>query len=155
MYGKDFVIAQGVFDPCSVVLCDVYTNVQHEESGRRVGMPILYYRAHTEFTQQDSEDAAGIADDIYYYVDNYHLLSLGDPDNTTLYHPLADGVRGGGGVAPSVNNADDWLDFEDMVVNDQVTAIQRPYKAESYILVSAGKDGLYGNSDDILNFTRE
>ena len=33
--------------------------------------------------------------------------------------------------------------------------IKRPYRAQSYILISAGKDGLYGTSDDITNFKQE
>ena len=28
----------------------------------------------------------------------------------------------------------------------------RPYRADSYILISAGYDGLYGTRDDICNF---
>ena len=42
-----------------------------------------------------------------------------------------------------------------MILNKQVTTIKRPYRAGSFILVSAGKDGLYGTADDIFNFTKD
>jgi len=30
--------------------------------------------------------------------------------------------------------------------------VVRPFRADTYILISAGKDGLYGTKDDICNF---
>ncbi len=30
--------------------------------------------------------------------------------------------------------------------------IRVPYRAESYVLMSAGKDGLFGTADDVYNF---
>ena len=87
----------------------------------------------------------GIDDDIYYYRDNELLLSLGKPEDSTQLHPLADGL------------GDDLLEFEEMILNEQITppAPQRPYRAGSYILISAGKDGLYGTADDITNFKKD
>ena len=35
----------GPFDPCSFVLCDVYTRPML--TGKRTGMPIVYYKANT------------------------------------------------------------------------------------------------------------
>ena len=138
----------GSFDPDNdnFVLCDVFS--KKRTSGRKTGMPILYYRARTQYTLQDYTNPAGggalgeIADDIYYYADNQNLLELGSAEDSTVFHPLADGT-------------DDWEDFEDVILNKQVIDIKRPYRAGSYILISAGPDGLYGNADDICNFTRE
>jgi hypothetical protein len=78
-----------------------------------------------------------------------NLLMLQTPDISPIDHPLAD--NGG--------NQADWIDFENMILNRQVTRdptvdIKRPYRAQSYILISAGKDGLYGTSDDITNFKK-
>ena len=42
-----------------------------------------------------------------------------------------------------------------MIVNPDISSVNRPYKADTYILVSAGKDGLYGTSDDIFNFNKD
>jgi hypothetical protein len=36
--------------------------------------------------------------------------------------------------------------------NEKVSTISRPYRADSYILISAGWDGEYGTADDICNF---
>jgi prepilin-type N-terminal cleavage/methylation domain-containing protein len=127
------------------VLCDVFS--KKRVSGRKTGMPVLYYRARTQYTYQDYTTLITpdeIADDIYYYPDNQNLLDLGSAEDATVDHPLADGA--------AVNN---WEDFEDMILNKQVVDIKRPYRAGSYILISAGPDGLYGNADDICNFTKE
>ena len=127
----------------SLVLCDVYT--AKRQSAKKTGMPILYYRARTMYSQQDVDD--GIVNDVYYYPDNFNLLDLGMADDSTTRHPLCEN-----GI---FDDYDDTLRFENMILNKQVTAIKRPYRAESYILVSAGKDGAYGTADDILNFTKE
>ena len=42
-----------------------------------------------------------------------------------------------------------------MIVNEQVQTIRRPYRADTYILVSAGKDGDFGTADDIFNFEKD
>ena len=58
-------------------------------------------------------------------------------------------------------NADDATerkDFYDMIANFAASANlnsttqTRPYRAESYILISAGYDGVFGTSDDVVNF---
>ena len=40
------------------------------------------------------------------------------------------------------------------ITRDYRISIERPYRAHSYILISAGVDGLYGTGDDVFNFTR-
>jgi len=145
-------------DEYSIVLCDVFAKKRH--AGKKTGMPILYYRARTNFTQQDwearPEQQDGITDDIYYYIDNYNLLALGSAEIPGDWHPLADDAPGGGGIGPpDPESREDWRDFESMILNPQVTTIKRPFRAGSYILISAGKDGLYGTPDDIFNFDKE
>lgn len=39
-----------------------------------------------------------------------------------------------------------------MTRSEKITTMSRPYRAETYILISAGEDGLYGTMDDICNF---
>jgi prepilin-type N-terminal cleavage/methylation domain-containing protein len=155
----DIYNAFGGFRGDSLVLCDVF--VSRRTSGMKTGMPILYYRARTNYSQQNSSVAPNyIDDDIYYYPDNFNLIDLGTAQATSLAHPLAD--NGPGAVVPApaafsgdVASGDDWLDFENIILNRQVTAINRPYRAGSYILISAGKDGLYGTADDLQNFKKE
>jgi len=147
------------FGPTSYVLCDVFAKKRH--AGKKTGMPILYYRARTEYTEQDSDDENGneILNDIYFYPDNFNLLALGSPENPEHRHPLANNLTGDGGSltagSPIVDSRFDWADFDSMILNPQVTTIKRPYRAGSYILVSAGKDGLYGTPDDLFNFDKE
>ena len=157
---RDFDVDRG-----NLVLCDVFAKKRH--AGKKTGMPILYYKARTQFTQQDYADVQGneIRDDIYYYMDNYNLLALGSAENPGTWHPLANGLAGDGGDynlgGPDYTSDLDWVDFENMILNPQVstittvTPIKRPYRAGSYILISAGKDGLYGTPDDIFNFDKE
>ena len=100
-------------------------------------MPILFFRARRQYVAQDYTD--GIENDVYYYPDNQTLLELGSAENQLIQHPLSDGVN-------------DWQDFENMILNSNITVIKRPYRADTFILISAGHDGLYGTSDDIFNF---
>jgi len=143
VYDTALLIGAGFLEN-SLVLCDVYVSRRASTTRQKTGMPILYYRARTNYTQQDWEDVPlGIEDDIYYYPDNFNLLDLGTAETTPIRHPLADGI------------GDDEEDFENIILNTQITTIQRPYRAGSYILISAGKDGLYGTADDLQNFKKE
>ncbi len=152
----DIYTNAGGFDPDNYVLCDVFAKQRTGlgagggtvYGGKKMGLPILYYRARTEYYDQDSTiiQPPGVPpeidDDIYYYRDNMNLLALGTPDGTTAH--ILDGS----------DNAADWLRFEEMILNDEITTMKRPYRAGSYILISAGKDGLYGTADDLTNFTK-
>ena len=147
------------FNPNNFVLCDVFARKRH--GAKKTGMPVLYYRARTQYTEQDwdDDDSREIQNDIYFYPDNYNLLALGSAESPDVRHPLANALAGDGGDytagAPNVQSEDDWADFENMILNPQITTIKRPFRAGSYILMSAGKDGLYGTPDDIFNFDKE
>lgn len=138
-----------------LVLCDAF--VAKRQSGEKTGMPVLYFKARTQFSRQDYEEFESDAtknrysdeheDDIYFFSDNYRLLSsMGVPGETNTQHPvIANDTAGTNGVS----------EFEKLIVNNKVTTIKRPYRATSFILWSAGKDGLYGTSDDIFNFDKD
>jgi len=51
IYGKGGGTAP--FDEDLFVLCDVYNRVRNVDTGRKIGMPILYYRANTSNTMHD------------------------------------------------------------------------------------------------------
>lgn len=137
-----------------LVLCDVYAKKRSGIGAKKTGSPILYYRARTQYVEQDLNGIAVVADgsgrssteadnDIYFYQDNDSLLALGTPDEGvqfTLY---------GGSLAVAQQN------FENMIINEQVQTIGKPYRADKFILISAGKDGDFGTSDDIFNFDKE
>jgi type II secretory pathway pseudopilin PulG len=119
------------------VLCDVYRTVTHRITGKKIGMPILYYRANTANSLHDIANPDNLLN-IYNYRDNYWLVALGMPGNPPPNgpnHRLYDKQR-----------------FYKNTRNDKVTTTSRPYRADSYILISAGFDSEYGTPDDICNF---
>ncbi len=134
------------FDPDLFVLCDVYTRVRHKETGKKVGMPILYYKADTSKTVHDVTNEEN-PQNIYDYKDNDELVKLGMPWNSWV-HPIASG----GGETSSGELADPKI-FYVNTKNDKITITTgMPYRSDSYILISAGFDGEYGTPDDVFNF---
>ena len=139
------------FDGEKYVLCDVYSRVrlvrdlsdEDDELSGKTGMPILYYRANTAKT---GHDFAQVDASIYDYRDNIDLIDLGVPWSG-FDHLIASTGTTSDGVAsdPSI--------FYDKTQNKNIVG-QRPYRADSYILLSAGFDGEYGTPDDIFNFER-
>lgn len=132
-----------------LVLCDVYAKKRAGTNAKKTGTPILYFRAHSNFSVQEQDvdnNGSGslIDDDIYRLDDNWRLLSLGLPDDGT---PFA--------IEQAVSTGDPYQEFDNMIINDQVQMIQRPYRADTYILISAGKDGDFGTADDVFNFDKE
>jgi len=136
--------ATGSFLPGSRVLCDVYT--QRLGSGKKVGMPVLYYKADTTGGARFHDpNLAGsmLPDDnqgnIYNFLDNQELLALRPP-----------------GAAPGASGypLEDPFTFYKNTLSDKVKTvdIKRPFKADTYILISAGYDAQYGTADDIMNF---
>jgi type II secretory pathway pseudopilin PulG len=120
--------AQTTFDPCEVVLCDVYAH--RTASGERKGMPILYYRANTSNTLHGPPPILP-NENIYNYQDNEELITLQTYDGE--------------------NHSLDALTFYREIKNEKIN-IPRPFRADSYILISAGPDGKYGTKHDVFNF---
>jgi len=136
----------GTFDPCDFVLCDVYNRVTNIRTGRKMGMPILYYKANTSRQSHNLQNPSD-PDNIYNWVDNRELLALGRPwDPTGLPHRLLS-YPGTAGI-PAENPGER---FYKNTRNGQVS-IWRPFRADTYILISAGWDGEYGTADDICNY---
>jgi len=130
----------GLYPP---VLCDVYAQKRSGLGGKKTGTPILYFRARSNFTLQDYSMDGDYTNDIYNLDDNINLLNLGMPNDSTAYS------------IETAGNGDIYENFENMIVNQNVQAIRRPYRAEAYILISAGKDGDFGTADDVFNFDKE
>jgi type II secretory pathway pseudopilin PulG len=127
------------FNPDTFVLCDVYTRVQNRETGKRVGMPILYYKANTSKTVHDVTLPIDPAENIYNVEDNQELVKLGKPWDLPpqgAAHTLF--------TNPEKFYLSTW--------NESITSIARPYRIDSFILLSAGFDGEYGTPDDVFNF---
>jgi hypothetical protein len=127
---KDLYPVFAPFSGDEYVLCDVYRKVEHAVSGSLVGMPVLYYSANT----------ARFGQNIYNFADNAPLIDLGKPwDKGQPPHMLDEGRFDIG-----IRNDEIWE-------NSDMT-LYRPHRDNSYILLSAGYDGVYGTGDDISNF---
>ncbi|MGA2915984.1 MAG: type II secretion system protein [Sedimentisphaerales bacterium] len=125
-------------------------------NGRQVkaGSPILYYKANinsrifenskngTTGSAQTVSDACSIQG-IYDSFDNEALLKLGSVADQSKRH-LFDKDEGGALVGRTK--------FYDMITNPTITTQVRPFNQTSYILMSAGYDGIFGTPDDIYNF---
>jgi len=124
------------------VLCDVFE--KRRDTGVKCGMPILFYVADQAGTFHDPNSGAtptpvdnmGF---IYNYWDNQILLSLGKPGQQS-------------GTAAAKHKLSDMNWFYECTRSDKIVNPPRPYKASSYILISAGYDGEYGTADDVYNF---
>jgi type II secretory pathway pseudopilin PulG len=134
----------GNFAPSHFVLCDVFGRVTNRNTGKRIGMPILYYKANTANTLHDLDNPDN-PENIYNYIDNKYLVQLGKP-----WDP-----PGAGGtphrLAVEAGHPNGWR-FYMNTWNEQVTTVDRPFRSDTYILISAGNDGEYGTADDICNF---
>lgn len=131
----------GNFLPTTRVLCDVYA--KQMVSSEKTGMPILYYKANTAYRNHDASlpmtvnDSAG---NIYNYLDNQELVALGKPWGGSGEHELDPAAGSGLPERFYMNTRSDKIDTP------------RPFRADSYILMSAGWDGEYGTADDICNY---
>ncbi|MHC4086080.1 MAG: type II secretion system protein [Planctomycetota bacterium] len=128
-------IATSPFNGDRFVLCDSFTRVMNINTGKKIGMPILYYKANTSQTTHD-HTLANLANNIYNSLDNDQLVGLGKPWDPTTPHTLNGNPQ----------------QFYDSTWNDKVSSMVRPYRVDSYILISAGYDGEYGTPDDVFNF---
>jgi hypothetical protein len=132
---KDLYKNIGPFDGNEYVLCDTYRVAKKISNGMYIGMPVLYYKADTSKTAHDVNDPNN-RENIYDYRDNHALLALGVPGKPGQKHPLYED--------PKI--------FYEMTRNTRVAGPSVPNRADTYILLSAGQDGLYGTKDDIANF---
>jgi len=133
--------AIGPLNPDTHVICDVFgaTNVVLP-GGQSVkaGAPILYYRADTSGTTIGQ---------VYDYLDDAQII-LAKEAADGRPHPLGTGIGGvNGGVFFWGNPG-----LVGYIQDPKITAKPWPYRPGSFILISAGADGIYGTGDDIRNF---
>jgi len=130
------------------------------------GRPILYYRARraapvmvtnpgTEigiYDQRDNQaftgsNAGEVSIGLDFGAGTGHQIATSlypsaDPDASDLDSP---------GYSPSFGGGT----FEQFIWDSTVTVRNVPQRRESYLLISAGQDALYGTSDDVTNWSRE
>lgn len=156
------------------VLTDVYKAKKvtlPNGSTAMAGTPILYYRANTnsvkfpdtmDTTTSTTDDMPGayqatVTDAnqqgfIYNILDNDDLVGLGQMMKPTERHHYNVNYQENavvkGVTKPNMNGV--WL-FYNAITNPKMSQ-PRPYNMNTYILISAGHDGIYGTKDDICNF---
>ena len=122
----------GQLAPETYVMCDVFTwrkVVLPDGSTTKAGAPILYYRADT---------SRKLIRDMYNVLDNDALVQMKVVMDRKVHH---------------LTRADNQYEFfYDYIRDPKIEARVWPYRPDSYILISAGVDGLYGTNDDITNF---
>jgi type II secretory pathway pseudopilin PulG len=141
----------GPLAPDPYVICDVFTvkkvtMLRTDPVANRpltitekAGSPVLYYKANASSKRCEAQNNP--ENNIYNILDNQFLMDLGSVRDRRP-HPLSDpsvfySIRTG----PTTG-----------ILDPRITARPWPYRPDSYILISAGADGLYGTSDDICNF---
>jgi type II secretory pathway pseudopilin PulG len=139
--------------PNRVVLCDVYSSTMNRDTGKKIGMPILYFKANTS---NSAHDVTQPLMSTYNYVDNDGLVLLGMPWAPGVAHPMASAgttrydYPGTTTKIPALPGI-----FYEHTKNDKITTMSVPYRSDSYILLSAGFDGEYGTKDDVYNFNED
>lgn len=138
--GNISTLKPGLFDntaplePDTFVICDVYgANKITHANGKteKAGAPILYYKA---------DASKKIIEEIYNCNDNDAIVQIKER------------ADGGGSLHPLGWPNNNFQFFYDYIRDPKISARVWPYRPDSYILISAGADGLYGTNDDIRNF---
>lgn len=123
------------------ILADMYKITKNLATGKMTGMPILYYKANRLKSRHAFVDGT----------DNEITISQ---SNTYNVYDSINGIAAKPNAAfhPLYANPG-W--FYVQTKNPNFTSPARPYRAESFLLQSAGPDGYYGTSDDVFNFEQE
>ncbi len=150
------------------VICDVFGARRITDSAgntQTAGTPILYYKADTSKKTIRMNPPTPVTDRIYNYEHNRPLIELGELTSTGqrgLRHPLGYELSGDFPVfyntqfnyptntTPRYGGSGIGYGIRDPKITNPQLA--QPYNPDSYILISAGVDGLYGTADDIHNY---
>ena len=132
------------------VLTDVFRKrkVQKPFSGEvvKVGSPILYFKAKDSEYFRDPSMPLTYADNIFDWEDNAAIFDLGHFMDSTKAHPYAD---------PANFYATDGDIVNKNLRTNPINGDPIPYNKNTYLIISAGADGLYGTKDDVYNISRK
>jgi type II secretory pathway pseudopilin PulG len=164
-WGDGLYLNTGQLAPHAYVLCDVFGGSERkiiQDNGKTVspGMPILYYKANPAsklFPNPTTAVVEPLEAYVYNARDNWPLLSLGRVGGSG--RPLDKHPLEGDAARPMVATVDGvvqsftgWSPFYWYIHDPRMRPRYWPYRPDSYLLISAGADGLYGTEDDICNF---
>ena len=98
----------------------------------KVGSPILYFKANRK-SREFHRDSSGYGSDwIYNYDDNADVIDLGTIKDQAVVHDM---------------DADNFY----LSISDLNAPVDSPMNENTFILISAGYDGIYGTKDDVTN----
>ncbi len=128
----------------------------------KFGWPILYYRASPTASQNapiiQTAIGTNVGDGVYDGRDNFMFTSYTGAGNP---HKINQADQAWTQGTPTNQDALDnnFAEFIRSIrsttydrVNPLLINIPRPVKSDRFIILSAGRDGVYGNLDDIANF---
>ena len=123
--------------------------------------PILYYKANRVARRMIAtsekpgiywQDDNGVITGSQNGLTDYDGIDFGSGKTDDLYHRIAKAD------APEPKDDIDTEKFKNtfarFIHDPAVQARNTPVRKDSYLLISAGADGVYGSNDDVLNWTR-
>jgi len=136
------------------------------------GQPIVYYRANPSAINPWSDSAGDGSRAGVYNIDDNACITGGTveevPSRAGFTNPGIDLLSNGDGGAllnspygsfyhylPGPNGSPDDLSARSLAYltrDPSAVATPRPHRPDSFILISAGPDGIFGSADDIANF---
>jgi type II secretory pathway pseudopilin PulG len=125
------------------VICDVFDFKKIDNAS--VGAPILYYKANiNNKTINYNQSPFNPENLIYNHEDNEELITAKEEYDNNVQNKDVDHTLN--------NPADNYKEFYDFIHDPKIPDPLRPYRPDTYLLISAGADGVYGTNDDITNF---
>ena len=115
----------------------------------KVGTPVLYFKADaTTGNFKGTPPLGNYTRSIYNYEDNRAVIELGTVLEPTVKHRYDESE------SEMVNgvSVDGLQFFYHKIMNPGVDAFEKPYNPKTFILISAGSDGVFGTKDDVTNF---
>jgi hypothetical protein len=138
------------------VLTDVFRqkritrpNPPYEDRPEWVGSPILYYKADSSsrLFKKVPLSSDDFTNWIYNYEDNRGIIELGTVKDPAVKHHFDESVT----YIEATQTRTGVHLFYKTITNPKVS-YDKPFNSNSFILISAGRDGIYGTGDDITNF---
>ncbi len=138
--------ADGITQPSlfqAGVLTDIYKNrtivMPITNKNVKIGSPILYFKAKNTDIFNDTAPTTSV----FNHEDNMDIFALGhNVDGVTNPHPY--------------NDIANFYSPDSQLINNSIRPIidPVPYNKTTFILMSAGSDGLYGTKDDVINISK-
>ena len=115
----------------------------------KVGTPVLYFKADATTKNFKSTLPLGnYRKFIYNYEDNRAIIELGTVLDQTVKHRYDENESE---MVNGVSRNGVQL-FYHNITDPGVDAFEKPYNHNTFILMSAGPDGVFGTKDDVTNF---